>query len=86
MESETKMMKVIKEYGDVLKGFGVVNPVFLMTRECKKAIMNPDGLEFDEDAWIPAHALPDEFFQVSGVVGMYDGVILVEAFNYNTRN
>jgi len=82
-KTETKMMKVIKDYGDILKGFGVANPVFLMNRECKMAVMNPDGLEFDEKKWEPCHSLPEHIMKTPGVVGMYDGVLMIEVFSYN---
>ena len=85
IKTETKMLKVIKEYGDVLKGFGVERPVFLANINCVKAIMNPDGLEFDEDKWEPIYNLPEEVKNTPGVIGMYDGVLIVRVFNYNRK-
>jgi hypothetical protein len=82
-KTETKMMKVIKDYGDVLKGFGVTNPVFLMTHECTMAVMNPDGLEWDEEKWQPCHSLPKHIMNTPGVIGIYDGVLMIEVYNYN---
>jgi hypothetical protein len=85
MKTETKMMKVIADYGRVLRGFGVQNPTFLLTNESYKAITNPDGLEFDEDSWVPCHALNEDLRNFPGAVGMYDGVFLVRAYNVNQK-
>ncbi len=84
-KTDTKMMKVIRDYGNILRSFGEKDIVFLMTRECSMAVKNPDGLEFDGNEWEPYHLLPKHLANKPGVVGRYCGVLLVDVYNYNQR-
>jgi hypothetical protein len=83
MKTETKIMKIIADYGKVLNGFGVKNPVFLLTDEAYDAMCNPDGREFDEESWIARYDLSEDLRNFPGAIGMYEGVFLVRAYNVN---
>lgn len=85
MKTCTPMLKVIKKYGEIMRGFGVNKPIFLLNHDCYMAIANPDGAEFDENEWTPFHEMPENIRNTPGLIGEYFGVLLIQVYNRDPK-
>jgi hypothetical protein len=86
MKLSKKMLKVIDDYGAVLRKYRVKHPVFVVNDDSLKILMNPDdsddadiGFRGFQSRWQMDHTgMPEWAMNLSGIIGMYNGVAIVE--------
>ena len=80
------IMKVIADYGTIMKSVGIEAPIFYASKECYKVMSNPDDCEFKVEDWINCCDLPLHLRQIPRVIGMYCGVLIVESHQWTKEH